>query len=451
MSTKKFESKSKQLEIVADTRAKTRDAAAAELDKLRSAQEQEDQQAAKKQIQTSRGDAHSARKQADKAIDHAKDARLVSEKQISKYELEVKDREAELKVEKMDKLAASRLTVRRAQSEAEKVITQAAGTANRAKLRADAADEKLQMVSADSQKQSKLEKDMSYEAVRQAKLRTADAEALIKKRKREFKRESGNAKRAASKRDDLLAQRKTAEASQAVVEKKVHKLRLKKQKIETESMQELSEVKKSHHAVAVRAQGFERQLDVIKESAGSAQLNADKQARILESEKDRLRDETRVSNDEIANAQREAKFSVTKSQADLESTQREVENQTNDVTSELHSQLTTLKSKLNQQVTRAKQEAEMQLDHKKEAFQLEVDQAKRSEKDATDRRKKFEDQLQEHKDALKTANDKIATMKAEAESLRNSLFTKIDKDENGSLDREEFASPLDFKESNEIA
>ena len=103
------------------------------------------------------------------------------------------------------------------------------------------------------------------------------------------------------------------------------------------------------------------------------------------------------------------------------------------------------------QVTRAKQEAEMQLDHKKQAFQLEVDQAKRSEKDATDRRKKFEDQLQEHKDSLRTSNEKIATMKAEAESLRNSLFTKIDKDENGSLDREEFASPLDFKESSEIA
>jgi hypothetical protein len=444
---KKLESKSKQLEMVADARSKSRDEAAAKLDQLRRLQEEDERSAAKTRIKQSQNNAHSARNQANEAIDHAKDAKLQAEKHITKYELEVKDHEAELNVEKRDQLAASRLTVRKAQSEAEKVITQAEGAANRARLRADAADEKLQLVNKESQKQNKIAKDQAYEAVREAKMRATEAGALIKQRQRELKKGAGDAKRAASKRNDLVAAKKTAEAELGRKEKRLSKLTRKRDRIESRSMARLSEAKKSHHAVSVRAQGYERQLDALKESASAAQLSADKQARILESEKDRLRDATRVANDEMATAQRDAKFAVSKSQADLESTRREEEDRQTDVQSELDSQLATLKSKLNQQVSRAKQEAQQQLEQKKQAFQLEIDQAKRSESDAADRRKQFEDQTREHKDALKAANEKIATMKAATESLRNSLFTKIDKDDNGSIDREEFASPFDSEAS----
>jgi len=443
MLQKKLSSKSKQLEIVADDRSRGRDTAAAQLDQLQRAQEQSDQMAATSEIKQSRSEAVTSRNNADAATLESDHVKTQTEKRISRYELDVKDHEAELKVDKNDNLAASRLKVRKAQSDAVKAVTEMEGTLARAKLRANAAEEQEKIVVDASQKQSKIERDASYEKVREAKIRTSDAEALSKKALLSKKREEALAQRAESRNLDFQNEQPIAEASEVAARKKKQTASDKKIKLEGESMQELAEVKKTHHTATVRAAGFQRQLDKFESAAGAAKLHADKQSMILESEKDRLRDATRVANNEMANAQRDAKFSVTKSQADLESTRREAEDSMADVTSELNSQLTTLKGKLNQQVDRAKQKAELEFDRKSHAFQIEVDQAKQNEKEAADRRLKFEDEAREQQTALTTANEKVATMKAEAESLRNSLFNKIDKDENDAISREEFASPFD--------
>merc|ERR1712028_106263 len=243
----------------------------------------------------------------------------------SRYELDVKDHEAELKVDKNDNLAASRLKVRKAQSDAVKAVTEMEGTLARAKLGANAAEEQEKIVVDASQKQSKIERDASYEKVREAKIRTSDAEALSKKALLSKKREEALAQRAESRNLDFQNEQPIAEASEVAARKKKQTASDKKIKLEGESMQELAEVKKTHHTATVRAAGFQRQLDKFESAAGAAKLHADKQSMILESEKDRLRDATRVANNEMANAQRDAKFSVTKSQADLESTRREAE------------------------------------------------------------------------------------------------------------------------------
>merc|ERR1712028_224082 len=86
MLRKKLSSKSKQLEIVADSRSKGRDTAAAQLDQLQRAQEQSDQMAATSEIKQSRSEAVTSRNNADAATLESDHVKTQTEKRISRYE-----------------------------------------------------------------------------------------------------------------------------------------------------------------------------------------------------------------------------------------------------------------------------------------------------------------------------------------------------------------------------
>merc|ERR1712072_28874 len=212
---------------------------------------------------------------------------------------------------------------RQTQAELQKTTSREEQAAERARIRAQAASDKKDLVLQQTAAEIKLAKKQAYEDVQAAKKKAEYMQELKKQRLHQKKREEATAKREQVKTEYARKQQLVAQRKERDAEKATQRAKSKKLAVEDKSAQSVRAGRSSVSKVELRKKNFEREIADATADKDKALLQAERAATLHDQEAERLRAIKREAADDIAEAERVARVRKQHSRTEARTIERE--------------------------------------------------------------------------------------------------------------------------------